>query len=247
MTDLAFRDVAIVGGGCYGTFYARQLETAAARGRLRARRILVVDRAAECQAARELPMVPGRELVRSEWGEFLDRFFAAPAPPDGEPDDAVVPSPLMPHLMAEWLERRARSRWPDRAVGFAPVEEPFRTPYDRVGGDGNRYVSFADWLCPTHCVEPHVCPAIRAPRTWEMGDAVAEYTGRLARIRPTAGPASFLTRHRTFGVGMFDSSEARRAERILDRAGAAGEPVDVVVATISSCHGALGLLRLGAA
>jgi hypothetical protein len=245
MTPQRFRRVAIIGGGSYGTFYARQLAAATARGHLRADRIEVVDRDPGCRVVRELPADPGRDLVVSEWGAFLDGFLDAP-PPAAGPDDAIVPSPLMPHLMAEWLERLARRRWPARAVGFVPAATPLRTPYDTIGRDGQRYVSFADWLCPTHCVEPHVCPAIGAPRTWEMADALVEYTARLGRERPTAGPALFLTRHRAFGVGMFDAGEARAARTLLagldDHA-----TVDLVVATVSSCHGAIGILRLGGA
>ena len=45
-------DVAIVGGGCYGTFYAGQLIRAAERGKTRFRRLLVVDRNPDCRFAR---------------------------------------------------------------------------------------------------------------------------------------------------------------------------------------------------
>src|ERR1019366_1143045 len=106
----------------------------------------------------------------------------------------IVPTPLMPHLMAHWLERRARGAWPLRPVSLVPVATPVGTPYDRIGSDGVRYVSFADWLCPVHCIEPLLCPAIKAPRTWEMGDAVAAWTAERTRERPTAGPALFTCR-----------------------------------------------------
>ena len=38
------RDVIVVGGGCYGSFYAAQLARANARGKARFRRVVVVDR-----------------------------------------------------------------------------------------------------------------------------------------------------------------------------------------------------------
>jgi len=44
------RDVAIIGGGCYGTFYARQLDTARERGKLELRSVLIVDRDPGCRA-----------------------------------------------------------------------------------------------------------------------------------------------------------------------------------------------------
>src|SRR5438876_8458006 len=72
--------------------------------------------------------------------------------------------------------RRRHTRWTgdwssdvcssdlDRTIEVAPVPESLGTPYDRTAPDGTRYVSFADWICPTHCVEPVTCPAIGGPR-----------------------------------------------------------------------------------
>jgi hypothetical protein len=237
-------EVAIVGGGCYGSFYAGQLARACARGRARCRRILVVDRDPACRAG--TPAAPGPELVVAEWGAFFDEWLARDADPAGPPD-AIVPSPLMPHLMFEWLLRRARRRWPGRAVAPAPVTHPLGTPYDRLAEDGTRYVSFADWLCPVHCVEPGTCPLTRAPRTWEMADAVVALVERSGRDRAVAGPAIFRCRHRVYGVGAFDVPEVLAADRLVAEAGAGGGAVDVVVGTVSSCHGAVSVLRLGAA
>lgn len=240
------RDVAVIGGGCYGSFYARQLEAAIQRGGASIERVLVVDRDPACQAARELPPDPVRSLVVAGWDDFLEAFLLAPAPSAGHPDDAIVPSPLMPHLMATWLLGVVTLRWPGRSAELVVPEHPLGTPYDAVGPDGNRYVSFADWICPTHCVEPLTCPMIRAPRTWEMGEALAEYTLRLDTLRPTAGPALFTTRHHAFGVGMFGAAEIRRSRELVEAAGNSGGAVDVVIGTVSACHGAVSTLRLGA-
>jgi len=241
----ALGTVAIVGGGCYGTFYAGQLERARARGAASYRRVLVVDRDPGCRAAHELGPDPARELVVAEWADFFDRFLARTGSvTDGLPD-AIVPSPLMPHLMHNWLVRRARARWPGRQIESRPLELPVGTPYDRLGPDGTRYVSFADWLCPVHCIEPSTCPVIDAPRTWEMSDAVADVTRWLSRSRPTAGPVLFVCRHRVYGVGMFDVSAVLAGERSVAEAGAGGEAVDIVVGTVSACHGAVGVLHLG--
>ncbi len=239
------RDVAIIGGGCYGSFYAGQLEAACRKGKLEVRRVLVVDRDPQCQSASTLPPFPGRELVRADWSEFLRGFLTAAPPAPGEPDDAIVPSPLTPHLMAGWLLDLARHRWPARESGLTTPDIPLGSPYDALGPDGTRYVSFADWICPTHCVEPLTCPMIRAPRTWEMSDALARYTARLDVRRPTRGPALFTTRHHAFGVGMFGAEEIRASRRSLEDAGDSGSAVDVVVGTVSACHGAVSILRLG--
>jgi len=242
----ALGTVAVIGGGCYGTFYAGQLERARRRGAATYRRVLVVDRDPACQAARELAPDPARELVVAEWGEFFDRFLARGEEAGREAaPDAIVPSPLMPHLMHEWLVRRARGRWPGRLVESRPLNQPLGTPYDRLGADGTRYVSFADWLCPVHCIEPSTCPVIDAPRTWDLSEAVTELTQRLARSRRTAGPVLFVCRHRVYGVGMFDVSAVLAGDRSVADAGASGAAVDVVVGTVSACHGALSLLHLG--
>jgi hypothetical protein len=46
---------------------------------------------------------------------------------------------------------------------------------------------------------------------------------------------------------MFDVASVLDGRRIVLEAGALGEPVDVVVGTVSSCHGAVTVLHLGAA
>ena len=236
-----FRDVVVVGGGCYGSFYAGQLEKARSRGLASWRRLIIVDLDPNCAAAGN-GTPGGRELVVREWGLFFDEWLAAEA----GTGDAIVPSPLMPHLMYEWLVRRARARWPGREIVMAPVGTSAGTPYDMLAPDGRRYVSFADWLCPTHCVEPAICPVTRAPRTWEMGDAAADTVRRMRRTHPAADAVLFTCRHRVFGVGMFDAAAVLGGDAAVAEAGATGAAIDVLVGTVSACHGAFGLLRLGA-
>jgi hypothetical protein len=244
--SIRFRDVVIVGGGCYGSFYAGQLERARARGRASYRRLLIVDHNPACRVAGEAGEDDTRQLVIQEWGEFFDEYLGrALPPPSGEPPDAIVPSPLMPHLMYEWLVRRARDRWPGRLVETRPVAVGPGTPYDASAPDGTRYISFADWTCPTHCIEPAICPIIGAPRTWEMADAMKGLARRLDESHPTAGPVLFLCKQRVFGVGMFDVSAVLAGDVMVEHAGRARSPVDVLVGTVSSCHGAASLLHLG--
>jgi hypothetical protein len=243
---VAFRDVVIVGGGCYGTFYAGQLERARERGRAVYRKLLVVDRDAGCRFAQELGETDSRALVVQDWGDFFDQYLAGVSPSlSGEPGDTIVPSPLMPHLMYEWLVRQARVRWPGRRVETRPVPRGPGTPYDVSAPDGTRYVSFADWTCPTHCIEPAICPIIRAPRTWEMGDAMTRLTRSLTTWGPTAGPVLFVCQHRVYGVGMFDVAAVLAGDATVAAAGNAQSPIDVLVGTVSSCHGAVNLLHLG--
>jgi hypothetical protein len=72
--SVAFRDVVIVGGGCYGSFYAGQLMRARERERAVYRRLVVVDRNPRCQFAREIGESDTCELMVQEWGEFFDRL-----------------------------------------------------------------------------------------------------------------------------------------------------------------------------
>jgi len=242
----AFGDIVIVGGGCYGSFYAGQLLRARERGAARWRRLLVVDRDSACRAAALIGGAPDTAVAVCDWADFFDDYLdECSARPTAAAPDAIVPSPLMPHLMYEWLLRRARARWPGREVASSPVTQAASTPYDVLAPDGTRYVSFADWLCPVHCIEPATCPVIRAPRTWEMGDAMTDLARRLDASRPTAGPVLFTCRHQVFGVGMFDVSTVLEGDITVTRAGEGGQPVDILVGTLSACHGAVSLLRLG--
>jgi hypothetical protein len=244
--NIAFRDVVIVGGGCYGTFYAGQLERARERRKAAYRRLLIVDRNPGCQFGREMGEGPHRRLVVQDWGEFFDSYLRdTVGPSPGEPGDTIVPSPLMPHLMYQWLVRQAQRRWPNRLIETRSVNQSPSTPYDVTAPDGTRYVSYADWTCPTHCIEPAICPVIRAPRSWELSDTMERLTHTLDELQPTAGPVLFVCQHRVFGVGMFDVQAVQRGDALVAQAGGSGSPVDVLVATVSSCHGAVNLLHLG--
>jgi len=235
----------VVGGGCYGTFYASQLARAKARGKTDYRTVIVVDRNPDCQAKRELGEAMDRQFVKADWTAFFDEWLShAPRTTSQAHDDQIVPSPHMPHLMFEWVVRRARERWPRRTVSIEAVPGTVPTPYDRAGADQTRYVSWADWVCPTHCIEPALCPAIGAPRTWEMSDTVRALVEELrAGGRPVQGPALFVCKHQVFGVGMFAAEAVRAGDRLVQDVGARG-PAEVLIGTISSCHGALNLLRV---
>lgn len=235
-------DVVIIGGGCYGTFYAGQLQKARAKGSVLWDRLILVDHDRDCAVSALVSAIPDAALVVAEWGAFLDGWLLEE---ERGAEDQIVPSPLMPHLMAEWLARRGAREWPTARIERVPAEASFGTPFDRLHPtDAVRYVSFADWLCPTHCIEPAICPAIKAPRTWEMSDEVIRWTEARRRERPTAGPALFPCRHVVHGVGMYPAEmaflgfAAWRAQMAATPSGA-----DLVVGSVSSCHGAIGILR----
>lgn len=233
----ALGDVVIIGGGCYGSFYTAQLLDGRSRGLLTFDQLLVVDRDPACQVGRERAGTPGLEVVVADWGAFLDRYLGARA---AMAEDVIVPSPFMPHLFREWLLRRGRAWWPGRELSAGPLAQVVGTPYERPGGDAASYLSWADWVCPTHCTEPALCPAIRAPRTWAMAETLADHSAR----HGLSGPLTFEVRHLAHGVGGFATADVLAAGERLREIGDRG-PGAVLVATASHCHAAAGVIRLG--
>lgn len=231
--------IVVIGGGCYGTYYVTQLKRALAAGALTYDRILVVDRDPHCRVAVEHPDVP---RAGSEWAPFFDRYFSESSP---ETADAIVPSPLMPHLMYQWLLRRAAARWPGRVVETRPLDATPDVPWHREAEDGTQYVSYATWTCPVNCIEPRLCPHTRGERTWTMPAAATALVQReRARGRRIEGPVIFQCTHRAYGVGMFDTRDVLAGDAFVGAVGARGEG-DVLVGTVSHCHGALNLLHVG--
>ena len=243
----AYGTIAIVGGGCYGAYYVRQLERARRAGALTWENLLVVDRDPRCRVAAEAMTdgagVPPR-LAVAEWNDFFAAWLGEACVRRSNARDAIVPSPLMPHLMFDWLLVRARERWPGRHIERIPLPAPPGTPWERASPDGTHYASYATWMCPVNCVEPDVCPHTRDARDWSMPRALAAWVER-ERVagRTVAGPAVFHCAHRAFGVGMFDVADVVAADRLVERAGSAGA-ARVLVGTVSHCHGAIALLEL---
>ena len=253
-----YGDIVVVGGGCYGSYYVQQLRRARAAHALSWERLIVVDRDPECRVSAD---AEGVTLVSREWGSFFAEYLedalarAAARDSEGRPlsdpardpaRDAIVPSPLMPHLMGQWVMSRARARWPGRMMRFAPLNGAVDVPWQRTGDDGTHYVSFATWECPINCIEPRTCPHTRGARAWSLPPTLRAFveTERL-RGRRLDGPAVFHCVHRAYGVGMFGVDEVLAADALVARV-AAGRGAEVLVGTVSHCHGALSVLELAA-
>jgi len=237
-------DLVVIGGGCYGSYHARQLLRARAKTGLDAGRIVIVDRDPGCPARARFAAEPDVLFVQADWSDFYDAYFAARA---ADTRDRVVPTPISPHLMFEWLRRRAAAR---RAVTVPRFEELPPLPFHAQSDTGTGLLSYADWVCPVTCIEPDLCPAIKAPKAWEMDEAVYAF----ARSRAAAGEPCdlvevFRIRHFAFGVGAFPAARAVAARERLDRlldAPPAGRPRRVLVGTVSSCHGVMNRMEIGA-
>ena len=243
-----FGTIVVVGGGCYGSYYVRQLKRARLAGAVSWRAVLVVDRDERCRVATELREEKGSiglEVVVEDWSDFFRGYFAQ-AGDDRERSwfDAIVPSPLMPHLLFEWLRDSARRRWPERVVETRSLERPPNLPWQRASPNGAHYVSFAEWMCPINCIEPPLCPHIRGPRTWSMPRAARAYVAEEHhRGRALAGPIIFHCTHRAYGVGMIDTRELLAADDQLVPL-AAREGTEVLVGTMSHCHGVFEVLSV---
>lgn len=242
----SFGDIVVVGGGCYGSYYVRQLRRAREAGAVAWQRLVVVDRDAECRVSQE---PDGVTLVAREWESFFAEYLGAAsarAARGAAPSDAIVPSPLMPPLMSRWVVSRARARWPGRGIRLQPLHGAVDVPWQRAGDDGTHYVSFATWECPISCVEPRTCPHTRGPRAWSLPPTLRAFveTERL-RGRPLDGPAIFHCEHRAYGVGMFDVDAVVAADALVARV-AAARAAEVLLGTVSHCHGSLAVLELAA-
>ncbi len=237
-----FGRIVIIGGGCYGGYYLRQLRRAVDAGAVRCDGVVVVDRDPTCAVSVDVP--DGDPLVALEtadWRAYLGRFL-----PSAGRGDAIVPSPLMPHLLRDWLVDAARARWPSRDIRTGPLHAPPDVPWERAAPDGTHYVSFATWMCPVNCIEPDVCPHTRGPRDWSLAPALRAYAARgRAPGDPALAPLLFRCVHRAYGVGMIDVAEVLDADAAIAAAGAGGQPVDVLVGTVSHCHGAVSRLVVG--
>lgn len=256
-----FGTVVVVGGGCYGSWYVQQLQRALAAGAVRIARMVVVDRDPECRVVRECrrqgaaPATPDRvghgpmlpEIVVAEWAAFFATYLGdASAHPASAAHDAIVPSPLMPHLMYQWIADRVRRRWPGRDVHTIPFGDGLDVPWQRAGTDGTHYASFATWMCPINCIEPARCPHTRGPRDWTLPVTLARHTRTTTAVGGTvAGPYVFPCTHRAYGVGMIDVATVLAADSDLARRAASG-PVEAIVGTASHCHGAASRMLVGA-
>lgn len=235
-------ELIVIGGGCYGTQHASRLAQGKDAGKLKAGRIRLVDRDPHCQA-RQSPVAqrPDVAFDLAEYDAFLDAYLGAGDGP-ARPEDHLIPAPLAPHILAAWLFRAFLQR-SGRQADWVPVAAHFGQPFERQGGDGAHYLSFADWLCPVNCIEPARCPAIKGPRAWDQATAIQAE----AQAQGVAVCAVFTVRHLAWGVASTPVAQllAALAALLAQAEGDAG-PWRAWVGTASHCHAALAELAVAA-
>lgn len=225
----------VFGGGCWGHHHTAGLLKAKAAGRATFEGVHVVDKQPSHRVYEAFCGHPDVTFETADWASFLDAYVGTDRM---GPHDRLVPAPIAPHLFMDWLLSRLRRAIPDLRWAARALNEPIGTPFEAVGAQGERFVSYAEWRCPPNCIEPKRCPAIRSPRTWEMPDTVRALQERFQ----AQGVEVFHSRHFAWGIAALPAFDLQRAhERIvaLTNREAGG---DFIVGTVSACHGVVGCL-----
>ncbi|HEY9224999.1 MAG TPA: hypothetical protein VIP11_00030, partial [Gemmatimonadaceae bacterium] len=127
------------------------------------------------------------------------------------------------------------------------TDQPFgrlpSVPWERAGAPGTHYVSFATWMCPINCVEPRTCPHTRDTRSWSLPVRIGEHAAERTDAGEHVVAATLFCRHRSYGVGMFDTAEVIAAHESIMAAGERGS-AEIIIGTVSHCHGALTRLLI---
>jgi hypothetical protein len=229
----------IFGGGCYGSFYARQLLRAHDASATAVSEILVVDHN-ENPPARDLQS-PLLRFAKQDWDHFCDVYF------DNLPADAtdqIVPPPFTPHLALGWLLRRLQVDRPELSWSLEPVQRLPGTPFQRETVGGPVTLSHAEWMCPVHCIEPETCPKTHGPRYWDMATTVKAWRHALDDVGQKVSQIHlFQCLHYTHGVGTYPAAKVVQARAAIAAASSSAAPLRFLVGTVSRCHGAVNLLR----
>ena len=168
----------IIGGGCYGIYHSGQLFKAIQKGKLPPNtQLVVIDRNLEPAAMKVHGEKPGFSFIQSDWQDFLQSYFNDPLQFDSSSEGdsvQIVPAPFAPHLMFDWLQNAVKIRLQKLlpANDFKIIREGFDyqmgLPFESTDTTGNHYISRAGWLCPTTCIEPRICPAVKNIRDWDL-------------------------------------------------------------------------------
>ncbi len=272
----------VIGGGCYGVYHSGQLFKSIQKGKLPAdSQLIVVDRHAEPRAMSEHVDKPGFVFVQSDWQEFLQGFFsdATRYNPATDGDEVqIVPAPFAPHLFFDWLRFSVNQRLQELGRTDISVEREgfdykMSLPYEFTDKSGNHFVSRAGWTCPTACIEPRLCPAVKGLRDWDLQNDLRGFVagqavkfsesaalkltaanlpnGATALAEPPpafAGVETFTCHHFSHGIGTTPARQLFDARtRLLDLAltlTPAQPEARVAIGTVSHCHGVVATLKV---
>lgn len=235
-------DFIILGGGCFGTFYVRQLLRGAER--LGVGTIHLVDHDPECKVRREFGEAGPIRYHIQDWKEFLFPYFdrCLQRMEKGEEiEDRYVPPTFAPHVLMELFIEKARTEFPEAVFERKPFESAVGTPVDMALPAGTRALSFATWTCPASCIEPPTCPHTRGPKDWDMKEHLGRTPGSHLHIDSLH---IFQCRHYAMGVGTIPMrSVIEEYLKFRDVVRAPGVHRSAM-ASVSSCHGLIGLVEV---
>ncbi len=224
----------IAGGGCYGSFYVRQLDRARGLGKLVVDEIVVVDKSPSCAVAASLPTIQGARLVVADWLDVGRSLWEERATLH---DDMWVPTPLGPHILFHWVTQGLATEL-GVTIRALPIQGRLPVlPYAQRTRANSLVVSHAPGLCPVNCIEPNTCPLTRDHRDWEMRDTVSRFVEKEKAQHGIEDVAIFVCQHHAHGVGTIPLGRIfEEWRRLLEHAKTRGN-ARLAVATVSSCHG----------
>lgn len=241
-------DFIVLGGGCFGAFYVRQLLRGA--DRLGVGTLHIVDKDPECRVRRDFGGDARLSYHVQDWKEFLFPYFekCLVRREKGEViDDRYIPPTFAPHILMELFLEKAGREFPSVHFERRPFEQPIGTPVDLLLPAGTRALSFATWTCPSSCIEPPTCPHTRGPKDWDMKEYLQ---GCFASGRTRGSPLHadslhvFQCRHFAMGVGTVPVSEiVDEYFKFRDTVRKQGRH-RVAMASVSSCHGLIGAVEV---
>ncbi|QQR81466.1 MAG: hypothetical protein IPJ69_04930 [Deltaproteobacteria bacterium] len=230
-------DFIILGGGCFGSFYTRQL--------LRAQKFLsfqtihIVDIKKDCQAFLEHGDGAGKIVYNiQDWKDFFLPYFREKINDVrlGKPiEDHYVPPTFAPHVLMEVFLDIFQKDFPLVKIGPEPMIDLLKTPVDMALPNGTRALSFATWMCPASCIEPPTCPHTGGPKDWDMKDYLQNIKTPLY---------VFQCRHLAMGVGTIPVQEIVNEYLRFEKQVSQSGTHSVSMASVSSCHGLIGQVKI---
>ncbi len=234
----------IAGGGAYGCHYLKKLKKAASKGAISVDEIIVVDRDAQCIAAKEVPHIQNAKLHVSDWFHFGQQIWEDQS---AWRDSVWVPAPIAPHILAQWVLDRFLT---ELQLGAVRVREPIELPdipFAKSLPDGRVLLSHAPGTCPLDCIEPEICAITTKHRWWEMRETIqVAFHGAKSGLNIENVAMFFCKHHCDIGEHDVGGVRFRTIYEEYDRLRAQADQGQsrIGIATFSSCHGILNVYDL---
>ncbi len=238
-------DFIIVGGGWYGSFYTRQLLRATSK--IKFEKLHIVDHNPDCQVVQEFGYSQERIVYHfQDWKEYFSNYFEdllSKHRRGEKSDDHYVPPCIAPHIIFDLFLEKAKKRHPSLTFFPKPFEPTLGTPLDMKLPTGHRALSFATWTCPYSCIEPPTCPRTQGPKDLDMKSYLTKFFQNTGTQFQPDSIHLFQCRHLAMGVATIPMREILHEylafEKIVSQAGRHLS----TMATLSSCHGLIGLVE----